>query len=145
MKIGIKLTVTFFVIAAAEMLVTGSIIYLNAKKTLTEESFNKLTAVREMKADQITGYFSQIKDQLIALSEDPFVVEAMKGFKKGYYCIDEELNKPGQLVQSANNINQYVDSAFLPQLEKNSISVNPKSVFSRKPNTILLQDFFLLY
>jgi serine phosphatase RsbU (regulator of sigma subunit) len=143
MKIGVKLTVTFFVIASVAMLVTGYISYMNAKKTLTEESFNKLTAVREMKADQITDYFSQIKDQLIALSEDPFIVEAMKGFKKGYYSIDEEVNRPGQLVQSANHINQYVDSAFLPQLEKNNISVNPKSVFSRKPNTILLQDYFL--
>ncbi len=143
MKIGVRLTVTFFVIACAAMLITGSISYMNAKKTLKAESFNKLIAVREMKADQISGYFAQIKDQLIAFSEDPFIIEGMKNLKKGYYNIAEEINKPGQLTQSATNINAYIDSAFIPQLEKNSISVNPKSVFSRKPNTILLQDYFL--
>ncbi len=143
MKIGIRLTVTFFIIAALAMIVTGTISYMNAKKTLKAESFNKLIAVREMKADQITSYFYQIKDQLLALSEDPFIAEAMLGFTKGYYNIDSEINKPGQLTKSATNINYYIDSTFIPALEKNSVSVNPKSVFSRKPHTILLQDFYL--
>jgi hypothetical protein len=31
----------------------------------------------------------------------------------------------------------------VPYLDKNNVSVNPKSVFSRTPNTILLQDYFL--
>jgi len=143
MKIGVKLTLTFFLIASIAMIVTGTISYINAKNTLKEESFNKLTAVREMKAAQIAGYFHQIKDQLIALSEDPFLVEAMKGFKKGYYSIDEEVNGPGKLVEAAKHINTYIDSDFTAQLEKNNIGVSPKSVFSKKPNTVLLQDFFL--
>ncbi|HRH11710.1 MAG TPA: SpoIIE family protein phosphatase [Bacteroidia bacterium] len=143
MKIALKLTITFFIIAIVSMLVTGTISYVNAKETLKEESFNKLIAVREMKATQLTSYFSQIKDQLIALAEDPFIADAMNGFKKGYYSITDELNKPGLLTSSAAHINDYIDTAFTPFLDKNGISVNPKSVFSREPNTIVLQDYYL--
>ncbi|MBK9285785.1 MAG: SpoIIE family protein phosphatase [Sphingobacteriaceae bacterium] len=143
MKIAVKLTITFFIVAITAMLVTGAISYYNARATLKEESFNKLIAVREMKASQLTAYFSQIRDQLIALAEDPFIAEAMNEFKKGYYNITEEIKKPGQLTASATHINEYIDSAFTPYLDQKGISVNPKSVFSRKPNTIILQDFYL--
>jgi serine phosphatase RsbU (regulator of sigma subunit) len=143
MKIFIKLTLTFFIVAISAMIVTGWISYTNAKETLKSESFNKLVALREMKAGQLSEYFRIIKDQLIDLSEDPYIVDAIKGLKVGFYSINEELNGPGQLTQSAERINDYIDSALVPFLEKNSVSVNPKSVFSRKPNTIILQDYFL--
>ena len=91
MKIGIKLTITFFCIAFIAMLVAGVISYVDAKEALKKESFNKLTAVREMKAVQIISYFKQIKDQLISFSEDPSIIEATKQFKVGFKQIITEL------------------------------------------------------
>jgi serine phosphatase RsbU (regulator of sigma subunit) len=145
MKIGVKLTITFFAIAAIAMFVTGAVSFINAKSTLKEESFNKLTAVREMKASQITSYFDQIRDQLISLSEDPSMIEAMKGFKKGFYSIDEELANDETKVKTAReHINQYIDSSFIPELDKNNIkNVDIKNIFSKKSNATLLQDYFI--
>ncbi|HRD38538.1 MAG TPA: hypothetical protein PLC65_07900, partial [Bacteroidia bacterium] len=81
MKIGVKLTLTFFSIAFLSMLTVGIISYYRAKTSLEEESFKRLTAVREMKATQITNYFSQIKNQLVSLSHNPMIVEAAQNFK----------------------------------------------------------------
>jgi hypothetical protein len=53
MKIGIKLTLTFFFVACVSMLVIGAIAFYQARHSLETESFNKLTAVREMKSAQI--------------------------------------------------------------------------------------------
>jgi uncharacterized membrane protein (DUF441 family) len=63
MKIGVKLTVTFFTIAFLSVIVIGYISYNKGKKSLEQESFNRLTAVREMKATQIEDYFQLIQDQ----------------------------------------------------------------------------------
>ena len=145
MKIGIKLTITFFAIAFIAMLVAGLISYTNAKKTLKKESFNKLTAVREMKAVQITSYFKQIKDQLISFSEDPSIIEATKQFKKGFQSVTTELNfNEKNFSQRHNKMDTYIDSIFIPELNKNSIGViNKKNLEPENPNALLLQQLFI--
>ncbi len=58
MKIGVKITVTFFAIAFLSMLVIGVISYKRTKSSFEKQSFEKLTTVREMKANQIQDYFN---------------------------------------------------------------------------------------
>src|ERR1700752_1869180 len=91
MKIGVKITLTFFAIAFLSMLVIGVISYKRAQISLEKQSFEKLTAVREMKSSQIQDYFKIIQDQLITSAENPMIIEAMKEFKNGYNSIREEL------------------------------------------------------
>ncbi|MDX2172686.1 MAG: SpoIIE family protein phosphatase [Bacteroidota bacterium] len=145
MKIGLKLTLTFFGIAFIAMLVAGIISYTSAKTTLKKESFNKLTAVREMKAVQITSYFNQIKNQLVSFSEDPSIIEATKQFKKGFQQVTTELNfNDKNFAQRHNKMDTYIDSVFIPELNKNSIGVvNKKNLEPKNPNALLLQQLFI--
>ncbi len=145
MKIGVKLTITFFCIAFMAMLVAGVISYVDAKEALKKESFNKLTAVREMKAVQITSYFKQIKDQLISFSEDPSIIEATKQFKAGFKQITTELNfNETNFTSRRNKMDSYIDSVFIPELNKNSIGVvNKKNLEPKNPNALLLQQLFI--
>jgi len=145
MKIGLKLTITFFGIAFVAMLVAGLISYTDAKRTLKKESFNKLTAVREMKAVQITSYFKQIKDQLISFSENPSIIEATKQFKIGFKQVITELNfNEKNFSQRHNKMDEYIDSIFIPELNKNSIGVvNKKNLEPKNPNALLLQQLFI--
>ncbi len=116
MKIGVKLTLTFFSVAFISMMVIGIISYRKGKQSLEEESFNRLTAVREMKANQIEDYFSQIKDQVIGFSHDPTVIRAMKRFKKGFDEYEEDETKNTKKAAVAN----YIKKEFLPRLNSNS-------------------------
>src|ERR1700741_2290507 len=116
MKIGVKLTLAFFSIAFISVMATGIISYRKGKQALEEESFNRLTAVRELKSNQIEDYFSQIKDQAISFSHDPTVIRAMKRFKKGFDEYTEDETRESKKVAVAN----YIKKEFLPRLNANS-------------------------
>ncbi|MES2514167.1 MAG: SpoIIE family protein phosphatase [Bacteroidota bacterium] len=147
MKIGIKLTIIFFLIAFLSMLVVGIISYKQAKVSFETESFNRLTAVREAEANQITDYFQQIKDELSTMAEDPAMIDAMKGFKYGFDNLNKELNlSPETIASSKKNIGAYIDTVVLPKLNAGAskkVSVNEIVNFGNI-NADFLQDQFMV-
>jgi serine phosphatase RsbU (regulator of sigma subunit) len=147
MKIGIKLTIIFFLIAFLSMLVVGIISYKQAKASFEIESFNRLTAVREAEANQITDYFQQIKDELSTMAEDPAMIDAMKGFKYGFDHIAGELRlSPEALALSKQNVGAYIDTVVLPKLNagfSDKVSKDDVVDFSNA-NADFLQDQFMV-
>src|SRR6202008_1008568 len=120
MKIGVKLTIIFFSIAFLSMLVVGFISYNQAKTSLEKEAFNRLTAVREMKTNQITNYLKMIEDQLLSFSEDPTTIRAMKKFKLGFDTIVKEFDLSSQSHSDLRkSVDGYIEKNVLPNLNKN--------------------------
>ena len=147
MKIGIKLTIVFFLIAFLSMLVVGIISYKQAKTSFEIESFNRLTAVREVKANQITDYFQQIKDQLLTMSEDPGMIDAMKSFKYGFDNVGNELNLSDETFRlSKKHVERYIDTIVLPRVNKvGSKKYSKEEVVSYNSNkSSFLQDQFMV-
>lgn len=68
LNIRTKMLIAFIAVAVLAIGVSGYIGFSVAGDALQEESFNKLTAVREMKANQIEDYFQQISGQVATLS-----------------------------------------------------------------------------
>ena len=87
------------------MIVIGYISYNNARKSLEQQSFNKLTAVREAKADQIHDYFENIKDQLQDLALNPVIIDATSEFKSGYSSITNDLKLDDEEIEGLKNEN----------------------------------------
>jgi len=146
MKIGVKITVTFFAIAFLSMLVIGVISYKRAKSSLEKQSFEKLTAVREMKASQIQDYFKIIQDQLSTMAADPMMIEAMREFKSGYNNIKEELKiDEEKLNVLKEKQTAYLSNEFLPRLNKN---MEVKTVLveeqSRNEQAVILQNLYII-
>ena len=56
LKIGTKILIAFTTVAIVAVGLVGYFAFTTGSNTLEEESFNKLTAVREMKASQIEDY-----------------------------------------------------------------------------------------
>ena len=77
LKIGPKILVMLLSVSIVAVGVNGYFAFTTAKHSLEEESFNKLTAVREMKADQIEDYFKQISNEVLTFSEDRMIVDAI--------------------------------------------------------------------
>src|ERR1700741_2612925 len=146
MKIGVKISLTFFLIAFLSMLVIGLISYSRAKKALEKESFSRLTAVREMKANQIQDYFQLISDQIVTLSEDPLIVDAMKEFKYGYNTIDKDLGITGtKLAELQQQTDEYVKSEYLTRLNPNlEKKAHLEDEISHHKNTVILQNLFIV-
>ncbi|MBP7809284.1 MAG: SpoIIE family protein phosphatase [Bacteroidia bacterium] len=146
MKIGVKITVTFFAIAFLSMLVIGVISYNRAKSSLEKQSFEKLTAVREMKSRQIQDYFQIIQDQLSTSAENPMMIEAMKEFKNGYNTICAELKIDDEKLKALKEkSNQYFNNEVLPRLNKNmEVKTVIEEETSRNPEAIVLQNQYII-
>ncbi len=145
MKIGLKIGLAFFLLAAISMIVIGYISYDNARRSLEQQSFNKLTAVREAKADQVHEYFENIKDQLQDLALNPVVIDATKGFKTGFSSITNDLKLDDKKIEVLKNENwEYLEREFLPKLNKNLIiHTTLKDEVNSEPAAIALQNIYI--
>ncbi|MEW6469627.1 MAG: SpoIIE family protein phosphatase [Bacteroidota bacterium] len=120
MRIGIKLTIAFFLIAFASMLVISLISYNRAKISLEKEAFNKLTAVREMKAVQIEDYFTEISDLIITLAETPNTVRSLKRFKSSFDSINIHLGIDKTSMEKIDReLDAYFNEEYLRRLNRN--------------------------
>lgn len=128
------------------MLVIGYISYDNARHSLEQQSFNKLTAVRETKADQIQDYFKNIKDQLVDLSTNPVIVQATRELKNGYNSITKDLKLDEKKLEELKKENDaYFEREFLPQLNKNlTIPTTLKDELNSDPSAIALQNIYIV-
>ena len=68
LKIRTKIILVLTTVAVLAVGINGYIGYESAAKSLEVESFNKLTAIRELKASQIEEYFNHISNQLVSFS-----------------------------------------------------------------------------
>ncbi len=144
MKIGIKLAVTFFLIAFLSMTVIGIISYLRAKNSLEKQSFDRLTAFRELKAGQIEDYFKLINDQIVTLAQNPTVIEAMKEFESGFNKIENEIKLSEKEFENIKKKgDEYVLKEFLPRLNKNlkvKATLNDEVEYNK--SAIILTDLY---
>lgn len=145
MKIGPKLTLAFFAVAFVSMAVIGVIAFYKGRNSLEQESFNRLTAVREMKANQIEDYFGQINDQLLTLSEDPTIIDAMKEFEAGFNSIATDLDMTETKMIPVNvSLDAYFNKEYLVRLNKNlTIPASLKDESTDNRNARILQEIYI--
>lgn len=135
----------FFVIAFLSITIIGFLSYFKGKNSLEEESFNRLTAVREMKANQIEDYFKSIHNQIITFSEDHTIVDAVKGFKHGFDTIAfESKYSEKELDKVKKRLERYYEVEFLPRLNRNmNLSGNINDHYPKGVSSIILQDLYI--
>ena len=152
LKIGVKILIILSSVAIVAVGINGYIGYTAAKTSLEEESFNKLTAIREMKANQIENYFEHIRNEVITFSEDRMIVDAMKAFKEGFRKVDTELDlgEP-QRDDMKSKVIQFYKSNFLPSLKANLSDSQARFVdmqfakyWPEDKNSTVLQYFYIV-
>jgi len=145
LKIGTKILIILSSIAILATSVTTYIGYTSARNSLEKESFNKLTAIREVKASQIENYFSQINDQVVTFSEDRMIINAMKAFKNGFQSIDSDLNVTALEMESVEaKLDQYYQDEYLVRLNPNlDDTEETPEYWPESRNTRLLQNLYI--
>lgn len=123
MRIGFKLTIAFFGIAVMASCTIGYIAYERSKSALEQETFNKLTVVREMKGAQIEEFHQLVVDQVQSYAHNPMIVEAAKAFRDGYRKVPQQLG----ITDSENDLlrkrlRTYYTKAYLPRMKHFGIS-----------------------
>ena len=126
--------------------IVGIIALSLGTRTLKEESFKKLTAIREMKANQIENHFQEIFDQLISFSESRTVIEATVDFQNGFDHLQPELNYSRKDLKRIDTVlNNYYQTHFIEQLLHRDSSINyfsiPKTEMNMGRETWLKSQF----
>jgi len=144
-KINFKLAVAFFVIAFLSISIIGVLSYFKGKHSLEKESFNRLTAVREMKASQIEDYFRDIENQILTFSEDHTIVDAMKAFKNGFDSIGIQLNHSEEDIHRyEERLRSYYKDEYMPRLNVNmKISEDIAHHWPAHESSVILQDLYI--
>jgi anti-anti-sigma regulatory factor/HAMP domain-containing protein len=114
-----KLTVYIAAVAIASAGVTAWIGYDTAREALERQSFEKLTAVREMKANQVEDYFKQIRDQIASFAENRMIVQAMADFGSSFQTISDEWDTGSQPQDDVDTaLRLYYEREFLERLKQ---------------------------
>jgi sigma-B regulation protein RsbU (phosphoserine phosphatase) len=129
LKLRGKLLIMLLSISLITTCILGTIAFVIGKNDLEKESFKKLTAIREMKANQIENYFQQIFDQVNSFSENRMVIEAVNDFKNGFNNVVEELNYTTfELERIDSVLYSYYHTQYLNQLFYRDSTLNYFSI-----------------
>jgi methyl-accepting chemotaxis protein len=94
--------------------------YRTGVSALEDQSFDRLVAVRELKADQVEDYFEIITGQVTTLAQDRMIVDAMESFTDAFSRFEEELDlSDTQWEERDLGLRQYYQTEFLPRLNAN--------------------------
>ena len=120
-SLAAKLLVAIILISTISIATIATIGYFSSSAALQENSFNQLTSVREIKAQQVESHFDHIKGQIITFSEDRMIVEAMREFKKAFFDNDHISSAPTTTQHLWQlQVQNYYEGEFLPRLQSNS-------------------------
>ncbi|MCK5684449.1 transporter substrate-binding domain-containing protein, partial [bacterium] len=145
LNIGPKIWIAFSSISIFAVAIIGTNAYMSVKNTLEEESYSKLTTIREIKSIQIENYTNILRDQVCTFSENLMIIEAMKTFKKTFQVIDEELGIDSRNSQDiSENLNLYYSNEFIPRLNLNLDSdVSKKMYIPKQLKTQIIQNLYI--
>ncbi|MBU1011128.1 MAG: methyl-accepting chemotaxis protein [Bacteroidetes bacterium] len=78
LKLGTKLIGAFLLVGIIPLAILGIMAVTSSTTALSQEAFNKLEAIRQIKKFQIERYFAERMGDIKVLANNPFTIKAMK-------------------------------------------------------------------
>jgi hypothetical protein len=122
LKIGTKILIVTVLISITIIGAIGVISDLSTRGAFETAAFNKLTAVREMKGQQIEEYFDTIAQQIRSLSQSKDVIEGIETFNISIKNLSLELYLNEDRRQ---RLHEFHINAFSQEYQKSSGGVVP--------------------
>jgi PAS domain S-box-containing protein len=144
-KIGTRILLVTVSMAIVILVATGIVQDVSTRAATEQQAFDKLTAVREMKGQQIEDYFLQIRNQIATFSESRMIIEAMRDFKSGFNTINKDLGTRGNQMEAVDaRLMSYYRDEFLLKLNVNADDDAPlESYWPFSHSARLLQDLYI--
>jgi methyl-accepting chemotaxis protein len=142
-KLNFKIASAFYFVGSISLFIVGITSYIISRDALKEETFKRVTLVREVKASQIEDYFKIIRHQTQTYSENKSVVDAMREFKGAFGAIERESFGNFRLDAAKDNLKNYYEREVVSRLKKSVIDINANSIFPRSNSEYILQDMYI--
>ncbi|MBU0753530.1 MAG: methyl-accepting chemotaxis protein, partial [Planctomycetes bacterium] len=127
MKIGPRLVVILLLIGLIPAVLIGVIALNRSINTLEQEAFHRLQTVRDLKKSQIEHYFQNIQNQVITLSQDVMIKDAIREFRSAFKEFRNQ-NRIGatELAKMKDELYQYYASDFSQEYRNQNQGADPR-------------------
>jgi methyl-accepting chemotaxis protein len=144
-KIGTRILLVTVGMAIIIIAAIGIVQDVSTRAAVEQQTFEKLTAVRELKGQQVEDYFLQVRNQIATFSESRMIIEAMRDFKSGFNGIHKDLGIRGDQMQTVDSrLMAYYRDEFLPKLDINADDGTAmESYWPFSTSARLLQDLYI--
>jgi len=105
-----KMIVLFLIVALLPLFIIGLVFYNQSQTLLTKEITNRLTSIRDIKAQQIKGYFTQTVNDIRLLAQNPITISAIKDFEA---IVHTEMGNNDEVAGMKNYRNLYLNNSQL--------------------------------
>jgi len=145
LRIATKILLVTVSITLAVIVVSLMVSNYSTRMALEQEAFNRLTAVREVKSQQIEDYFQSIRHQVLTFSEDKMIVDAMRTFSGAFRSLEGELvPRMADYGHADSDLEAYYRKEFLPRLGDNlGASPELEDYWPTESGTRLLQYLYI--
>jgi methyl-accepting chemotaxis protein len=113
LKLTSKLLMAFLSVGLIPFAIITVVALNQANNALSNQAFGQLLSMRDVKKGQVESYLQTMKDQILTLSEDRMVVDAMYQFSRDFLSFarenDLDAKKIGEL---RNNLATYYSGEF---------------------------------
>ncbi|MCG8671475.1 MAG: methyl-accepting chemotaxis protein [Pseudomonadales bacterium] len=126
-----KLISVFMFVGMVPMIVIAMEGIITSNEIITKQVSNQLSAVRQLKANEVERYFERVRNQVITLSSNPVVVEAATKLPQAFADYRSEVGiSDGQLQAQKGDVINYYRSQFGRQFQSiNEESINVSSMY----------------
>jgi hypothetical protein len=128
-------------LAVPALILVGILSYLGGKAAVERTTLEHLTSVRASKANQIEGYFDQIRSLARTFAKDRMIVDAMVDFDDAHRALlDIELTP-----EQRDTVFSYYREVFLPRLEDHTdTELNPATYLPADDADLYLQYRYIV-
>ena len=125
-KIRNKLILSFLLVSLVPLFAFAWAMQQQSGNTLRQQAFSQLNAVQTIKANQISQYFTQIKNQVTTFSENEMVVDAMTAFPVALSSAIRDNGVPEEdLEQAEKDLFTYYAQDFATEYQSQNSGANP--------------------
>jgi class 3 adenylate cyclase len=141
LKIQAKFSAVLVGIGVFSALATAAVSIYVLRKSLIENAFEHLTSIRRSKSFQIESYFKTVNRHVLTLSESFMVSQGLDELGGAY----ERFNQSSMDEKKREEVLQYYDRSFLPELKKYvDLRINLAAYAPKMPSAVRLQWHYIL-
>lgn len=144
MSIRNKILFVTLISSLLAVVVSIGVALVSTRSTLEAATFQKLTAVRELKAIQVENYFETLAGQVETFSDDQMVIEAMTAFEQAF---DSLISESRLMIEDVgpyqDEVKQYYRNEFIPRLVGGNSDAQVENYVPKEQAVQFLQYLFI--
>lgn len=144
MKLKRKMMLAMTIAGLIPMLIAGGINVISTSFALNDSVENQLMSLQSSKKSQVESYFSQIRNQVVVLSESEMTISAMQEFSNNLY--DLSLQIPQSTEQKQQALHDYYTKQYAKeykQHDNNNTLVNIDSLIPTQEPALSAQFAYI--